>query len=442
MSHSGFKKYFFNTTWLFVEKILRLVIGLFVGVWVARYLGPAQYGLFNYVQAFVGLFSAFATLGLDGIVVRELIKDESKKDELLGTAFWLKIMGAIMMLIMIAIAVQFTSNDHYTNILVFIVAGSTIFQAFNVIDFYFQAKVLGKFIAMANSITLLLSSIVKIALILYKAPLIAFVWASAFDNLILALGYIYFYKKVSWHHNQQSTPIRHLLFHFTFNKKLAISLLKDSWPLILSGLAVMIYMRIDQVMLQEMIGSEAVGQYSAAVRISEAWYFIPMVITSSLFPAIINAKKKSEELYYARLQRLYDLMVWISLAVAIPMTFLSNWVINLLYGSAYSQAGSVLMIHIWVGMFVSLSVASGQWYINEGLTIYAFYRNLLGAICNIFLNLILINKYKIIGAAMATLIAYMLASYVFDSFNSKTRITFIQKTKSFCFYHLFKRLIS
>ena len=118
-SHQGFMKYFKNTSWLFGEKILRMVVGLFVGIWVARYLGPEQFGLFSYAQSFVGLFTAIATLGLDGIVVRELVKDESRRDELMGTAFWLKILGALGVLIVLAIAVNFTSNDSYTNSLVF-----------------------------------------------------------------------------------------------------------------------------------------------------------------------------------------------------------------------------------------------------------------------------------------------------------------------------------
>ncbi|HBE43970.1 MAG TPA: flippase [Deltaproteobacteria bacterium] len=435
-SSSGFRRYFTNTSWLFAEKVLRMAVGLFVGVWVARYLGPSQYGLLSYTQAFVGLFTAFATLGLDGIVVRELVRDEGKRDELLATAFWLKFIGAIVMIGFIAIAVQFTSNDYYTNILVFIVASATIFQAFNVIDFYFQAKVLGKYIALANSTCLFLSSIVKIALILYKAPLIVFVWAVVFDSVILALGYLYFYLKLSpanhlspiTHH---PSPITFPLSHFTFNKSMVISLLKDSWPLILSGLAVMIYMRIDQVMLQEMMGSEAVGQYSAAVRISEAWYFIPLVISSSLFPAIINAKKQSEELYYARFQRLYDLMVWISLAIALPMTFLSGWVINLLYGSAYNQAGSVLMIHIWTGVFVSLGVASGKWFLAENLQTLSFWRTFYGMVINVILNLILISKYGVQGAAVATLFANFTAAFLFDFFNTRTRKVFFMKLIAF-----------
>ncbi len=344
-NHEGFMKYFKNTSWLFGEKILRMIVGLFVGVWVARYLGPEQFGLFSYTQSFVGLFAVIATLGLDSIVIRELVHDKRHKDTLLGTAFWLKLFGAILVLITLTIAVNFTSNDTYTNSLVFIIASATFFQCFNVIDFYYQAKVLGKYIVYANVISLLVSSIVKIVLIFNEAPLIAFAWAIAFDSIVLAMGYLYFYLK-----NHSLFTIKHL----TFNKKIAQNLLKDSWPLILSGMVIAIYMRIDQVMIKEILGSEAVGQYAAAVRISEAWYFIPMVIASSVFPAIINAKKISEELYYARLQKLYNLMVWISIAVALPMTFLSDWVINLLYGGQYNQAGNVLMIHIWTGIFVFL----------------------------------------------------------------------------------------
>ena len=133
-SNQGFMRYFRNTSWLFAEKILRMFVGLFVGIWVARYLGPEQFGLFSYAQSFVGLFTAIATLGLDGIVIRELVKDESRRDELIGTAFWLKLIGAFGVLLVLAVAVNFTSNDSYTNTLVFIIASATVFQAFNVVD--------------------------------------------------------------------------------------------------------------------------------------------------------------------------------------------------------------------------------------------------------------------------------------------------------------------
>lgn len=418
-NNQGFMKYFKNTSWLMGEKILRIVVGLFIGIWVARYLEPEQFGLFSYAQSFVGLFTALATFGLDGIVIRELVKDEGKREVLLGTAFGLKVVGAISVLFLLAVAVSFTSNDDFTNKLIFIIASATIFQSFNVIDFYFQSKVLSRYVVYSNVVSLLISSIVKIVLILNEAPLIAFAWVVFFDSFILALGFIYFYLQ-----NNLS------LKKWKFSKEISYSLLKDSWPLILSGMVAAIYMKIDQIMIKEMLGSEAVGQYAAAVKLSEAWYFIPVILASSLFPAILNAKENNEALYYERLQKLYDLMVWMAIAIAIPMTFLSDWIINLLYGEAYMQAGSVLMIHIWAGIFVFLGVASSKWFIAENLQKYSFYRALAGAIINIILNFILIPKFSIYGAAFATLISQAIASYIFNAFSKKLFNTFLLQTNA------------
>ncbi len=418
-------RYFQNTSWPMGAKTLRLGVGLVVGIWVARYLGPEQFGLLSYAQSFVVLFTAIATLGLDGIVVRELVKHPEKRDSLLGTAFGLKLIGAIMILPVLAIAVQLTSNDSYTNILVFIIASATIFQSFNVIDFYYQATVQSKYVALANAITLAISSAIKVGLILNEAPLIAFAAMVIFDSVVLSFGLIYFYLK----------QLKLKILNFKFSRTLAVELLRDSWPLILSGLVISVYMKIDQIMIKEMIDMEAVGQYAAAVRISEAWYFIPMVITSSLFPAIINAKKQSQSLYYARLQKLYDVMVWMAIAIALPMTFLSDWVVSLLYGEQYNQAGGVLMIHIWAGVFVFLGGVFGKYLTNENLTKITFYRTLFGMVMNVFLNTILIPKYGIKGAAMATLLGQFAANYMYDFFDKRLHCQLKMKTKSFLPIH-------
>ena len=419
-AHKNFMKYFKNTSWLFGEKILRMIVALFVGVWVARYLGPEKFGLLSYAQSFVALFAVVASLGLDSLVVRELVKDESRAETLLGTSFFLKIFGAFSMLIFLAIALQFTSNDFYTKALIFIIASASIFQSFNVVEFYFQSKVMGKYIVYANVISLLFSSVVKITLIISNSSLEAFVFVYVFDSIVLALGYLYYFFKHS------DFKIQKLIF----SKSTAIFLLKDSWPLILSGIVISIYMKIDQVMIKQLLGDEAVGQYSAAVRISEAWYFIPVVIVSSLFPAIINAKKHSEELYYKRIQRLYNLMVWIAIAVAVPVTFLSDVIINLLYGGQYNQAGGVLLIHIWSGIFVFLGVSSGKWLLTENLTKISMLNTAIGAIINVVLNLILIKKIGIIGAAWASLASYSFSAYFLLFFWKKTQKNFFLITKS------------
>ncbi len=262
-----------------------MTLGFFVGIWVARYLGPERFGLFSYAQSFVALFAAIATLGLDGIVIRELVNDENQREKLLGTAFILRLVGAVLVLSLLAVSVFFHAKDYHTNSLIFIIASATVFQSFNVIDFYFQSAVLSKYVVYSNVFSLLLSSLIKVILILNQAPLVAFAYVILFDSLVLASGFVYFYvlKRLS-------------IWRWRFDKVVATSLLKDSWPLILSGLVVSMYMKIDQIMIQNMLGSREVGQYAAAVRLSEVWYFIPMVISSSLFPAILNAKKISKEL--------------------------------------------------------------------------------------------------------------------------------------------------
>lgn len=420
-------KYFKNTSWLFAEKILRMIVGLFVGVWVARYLGPEQYGLFSYAASFVGLFTIFATLGLDGIVVRELVKDESRRDVLLGTAFRLKQIGTVLVMGLLVIAIQFSSNDPYTNLLVFIIAGMMIFQTFNVIDFYFQSKVLSKYVTYVNIGSLLTSSLIKISLILADAPLVAFALAALFDSIIVASGLLYFYVKNGFS-----------LKAWDFDRKVARDLLRDSWPLILSGLAVSVYMKIDQIMIKEMLNSEAVGQYAAAVRISEAWYFIPLLATKSLFPAIVNAKRIGRDLYYTRLQRLYDLMMWMTVAIALPMTLISKWLIDLLYGPQYSLAGSVLMIHIWTGVFVGLGLVKGKWLIAENLTRFPLYTAFISAGLNILLNYLLIPKYGIFGAAYGTLFSQIFSAYLINFFFKELRYQNVLVHRTFHFMRVFK----
>lgn len=430
-SNSGAIKYLKNTSWLLGEKVIRLSVGLFVGVWVARYLGPEQFGLFSYVQSFVALFSTIALLGLNGIVTRELIKDADLRDKLLGTAFTLKLMGSIVVLFLLYMTVLLGINDNQTNALVFIVASSTIFQSFNVIDFYFQSKVLSRYVVYSNLICLVLSSLIKVFLIINNAPLIAFLYVVLFDSAILMLGFIYFYSKTT-----------HSIKTWRFDYKLALSLLKDSWPLILSGVVVTIYMRIDQVMIKVMMDAEAVGQYAAAVRLSEAWYFIPMIISTSLFPAIINAKKISDKLYKARCQNLYDLMVCLSVSVAIFMTFFSSLITELLYGIDYQESGVILAIHIWAAVFAFLGVANGRWIISENLMINGMIRTMIGAIVNIVLNIVLINNYGIKGAALSTLLSYFLANYFLMVFFKETRECFWQQTKAFNFFRIGKNLCS
>ncbi|QEM69133.1 flippase [Geobacter sp. FeAm09] len=409
-----------NTGWLFLDKIVRMGVGLVVNVWVARYLGPAQFGLFNYAVAFVALFSALATLGLDGIVVREIVKEPARRDEILGSVFAMKLAGGVATLLMAVAAVSFLRHgDASTRLLVGIVAAGTIFQAFDVIDFWFQSQVRSKYTVYARNTAFLIIAGVKVFLILAAAPLTAFALAALAETALGAVGLVLAYRRsglrlTAWRRSQGRCR----------------ELLRDSWPLILGSISVMLYMKIDQIMLGDMLGNAEVGIYTAATKISEVWYFIPSAIISSVLPAIIQTKNVHKDFYHRRLQRLFSLMAIMALLIAVPMTFLAPRIIFILYGDKFLPSVGVLQIHIWATLFVFLAGAQSVWDLTENMTRLALLRTLTGAVVNIVLNLFFISKYGAKGAAMATLASQFTAVYLFDLFTERTRHLFIIKTKA------------
>lgn len=425
-SSDSFKKYFANTSWLFFERFLRMGISFVVSIFVVRYLGPKDFGLFSYALSFFGLFASLSTLGLESITTREIVKHPDNKDEINGTVFYLRITGSICAIILIGLTLILTGEDTYTAILIMILSGSFLFQSFSVIEYYFRGIVQAKYNAYALSASVILASAFKIILILLKAPLIYFVISVVFEYGVLAVGLVGVY-----HHNKLS------IFKWNYSKKIAASLLKDSWPLALSGIVVMVYMRIDQIMIKNMLSTEAVGYYSVAVRLSEAWYFIPVTLCNSIFPAIVNAKNVSQEFYNNRMQKLYDLLTWLAIAIAVPVTIFSDQIIQLLFGSEFSSASPVLTIYIWAGVAVFLGVASSQYLINESLTKLSFYRTFFGMLLNVALNLWLIPIYGIVGAAIATLISYSLATFLV-AFHRKFKHQFFMMMRSIFMISLFE----
>ena len=418
-NHQGFLKYFKNTGWMMGEQILRIVAGLFVGIWVARYLGPERFGLFSYVLAFAGLFGGLAKLGLDGIVVRELVCNPDRRETYLSTAFWLKILGALLVLCLIICALALSNNDHTTSILVVIVSLGLFFQSFEVVEFHFQSKVQAKVVSICKVIQLLLSSIIKILLIVADADLISFVMVSAFDMVSLAITYIVAYRirEKSWFLN-------------VFDYEVAKEFLKSSWPLMFSTLVVMIYLRIDQIMIKEILGEYELGVYSAATKISEACYFIPTIVSTALFPAVLSVKNNKLE-YEERFLRICKFVFLISLSISSVLYIMSEQIIIMLYGIDYSESARILSLHALGMVFAFSGIVSSKWFISENLQLYTLKRTMIGAVVNVALNLIMIPRMGIEGAVYATLLSQILASYLINCTSKKTRGLFYMQTKAF-----------
>jgi O-antigen/teichoic acid export membrane protein len=412
----AFEKYLKNTGMLMFGKVGSMVIKMLVTIQVANYLQPENFGILNGAIIYVTLFAAVASLGLDQFVVKELHTYPKERDRILGTAFRMKFIAGLICVPVIYLSWFFFGLDDTPYIYVLILSFIGIFQSFNIIDSYFQAEVKSKYIMQVQIAATLFSALIKVVLICTESPLKLFVYASIADFIWIAIGYFLVYNRKG----------RRLL-SWKFDYKLSKKLFSLSWPLIISGIMVSLYMNIDQLMLHEMISPAAQGTYTTAVNFSAALYFIPSVIVSSLFPAILNARRDDPERYQKRLQNLYDLMVWFSMSFAVVVTFAAPLIYKLM--PEYSEAAPILAVHVWSGVFVFLGTANGQYMIAEDFSKLTFFRTGIGAVINIILNLWFIPLMGIMGAAIATLAAYFAATF-FIFFIPKLRQQALMMLKS------------
>ena len=307
----AFSKYFKNTGMLFVGRVGSLAIKFIISICVANYLGRGQNGILAGGTVYIYFFSAVASLGARPVYCKEeLHQYPENRDQILGTSFWMKVLAGFSCIPLIWIAFQIypAKGTPYHYVLIFSTIG--VIQAFNIIDSYFQSQVQSKYIMQVQIAGNLVSAMLKLGLIYYKMPLIWFVYAYAFDFLLLSIRYYYTYQRTD-----------RSIFNWSYDNRLAKKLLTYSWPLIISGIMISLFMKIDQIMLQNMKGLKESGAYATVASLSEAWNFVPTVIFTSLFPAILNARRDDLGRYNKRVQNMYDLMVYLSVPVAVIFTF-------------------------------------------------------------------------------------------------------------------------
>jgi len=403
-----FKKYAENAFWLMMEKGFALAAGMVVGIYVARYLRPEAFGLLNYAISFVGIFSALSTIGLEQIIVRELAKHPERKEEVLGTGVILRLAGSAVLIVIMAVFMLFMRQESFTTALIFIIAAAEIFKCFEVINYFYQSQVKSKHVVRTQMFINLAVSLAKIGMVLLHFSLVWFAVIVAINAILNAAGYIFTYSRTSG-----------VLRDWQFRKSLASTLLRESWPLALYGVALNIQARIDQVMLGNLLDNYEVGQYSVALKFIEIFGFVPMVLMSTFTPAVSKAKAVSEELYEARLVNFYRLMFVAFLAMAIPIYFFSEDVISWLYGAEYQAAGFLLSLFALRLFFSNMGVGKSIYIVNESMFTYSLLTVVIGAASNIAMNFFLIPRYGTVGAVVASMISFTISIFIVDLFFKK-----------------------
>ena len=408
-----------NIGWLFFDKFCRLGIGLFVGVWVARYLGPGSFGKWNYSIAVIAILSAISTLGLDQVLVKHLVENESNEDQLVGTAFFMRFVGGILVTIIGCVYTYFQYNSLLL-IITFLTALNVVFQSFDVIDLKLQSVLKSKISVIIKNSAFIIASILKLIVIYNKGSLLAFVIISLIEIVLGAVGLIFSYGFLR-------------VLKWGFNIEYAKNFLAECWPLLLSGIIILLYMRLDQVMIGNMLNETDVGFYSVSVKFSELWYFIPTVFANSFFPKLIKMKGSGVE-YKKFCSKLLKILFVISFFISIVLSLSAKTLIETLYGTSYLASALALKISIWTSIFVFWGVGAANMLLIENLNKHNLYKSIQGLVLNVLLNFFLIPRFGINGAAIATLISQFYASYLYYLFPKSTRHIFVLQSKSILFF--------
>ena len=403
-----------NVFWLFVEKAVRGVLVLTIGVWIARYLGPAKYGTLSFALSVASIFGVIAAGGLKGIVVRDILESRRNTTQTIQAAMCIHLAGSI---ICAGIIISFSDWLSAYPVVLVVLGIRLIFQPSMVIRYWFESQVESKYPAWIDIVAAVLLAATQVVLIYKESAIELFALCYLGESAIAASGLFYIYTK-----KQGTNPMG--VPNFATVK----SLIADSWPLLLSSISIIIYTRVDQVMLSRMTGDISVGQYSAALRFSEVWYFVPIIITASSFPGITKLRER-RDIYHKKIKELLSRMVLVSAVIALVISLVAGPLVMMFYGIEYAGSENVLAVHVWTGLFASMGVVSGKWMIAESLQKIALYRNMAGMVVNILLNMWLIPIWGPVGAAIASLVACIIAFYLVDLVFPKTRSMFKMKTE-------------
>ncbi len=412
-------KVFRNLCWAVLGKIITLLGGLIVGIFVARYLGPEQYGLMNYIISYVALFQILATFGLDQIEIREESKSAKDRDVIVGTAFTSKCVFAVLTMILVVVTAFLFEADSFTQMMITVYSLSIILSSFSVIRNHFTALVWNEYIVKTEISRTLIGVALKVGLLLLHAPLVWFIIALLFDSLLLASGYCLAYRKKIG---------KFSLWHF--DKEWAKYLIKQSFPLLLSGAAIIVYQRIDQIMIGNMIDKASVGQFSVASKFVEMLIFVPTILSQTMGPILIRIRENSIEEYEKKAQMFMNITFWLCLLLAILVSLIAYPLIIWTFGAQYIAAVSILQIMSFKVLGATLGNISGQMIIIEKKQKYVVFRNIIGCVTCIGLNLLFIPQFGAKGAAIVAVWAILTADYIAHLIIPSYRHLFVMQTRA------------
>lgn len=400
MLKNNLKRVGSNMVWLVANRVITKLAGLFALGYVAAHLDTEKYGILAYALLLTGMFNAVANMGLDGIVIRELVKAPERDLEILGSGFGLRLLGALGAFLLV-VGVAAIDGENRQLLPIFALTGAVFFaQAFEVADLWFQKNIESKFPVIGRTAAVLVGAAIKFTLVKYRAPLTWFAAACLLEAVLNACAVLLVYRL------RGKSPLR-----WKFQRALASLMIRDSWPLILSGLLVALYMRLEQILVRSLLGYKSLGVYNAAANITDAWGFLPAFLLGSIYPLMVEEHRRSRERFAERMQTVFDLLTGLGYAVAAGVALLAPWIIPLIFGERYVQAIPVLVIQsLGAPIFFSGAVRA-QFFLFENINIYHTLTASMGIALNVTLAVLLLPRLGLPGAAVAGFFGALLAGF-------------------------------
>ncbi len=428
------KRVFKNASWIVFSKLIKAILTLIVTMIMARKLGPNNYGLINYAASLVSFIIPVMKLGIDSTLVHDIINHPHEEGKYVGTSIIANVISGLLCILGIIVFVLFANCGETETIIVCSLYSITLlFQAIEIVQYWFQAKLLSKYPSIAMLIAYIITSLVQILILLFGGNIYLFAISYSLEFLIISFMLLFLYKKDS----PQKLDYSFDTFKLIFNK---------SKYYIIASMMITIFAHTDKIMIKFMIGNENVGYYSAALTCASMFSFVFAAIIDSFRPVIFEKKKVSNKQFEKYITSLYSIIIVGSLTVSLLMTIFSSLIISIMYGSEYNASISALKIIVWYTTFSYLGSIRNIWIIIENKQNLLWKINLYGAILNIVLNLILIPIIGINGAAIASLLTQIFTNCILGflmktiSYNNKFMINSIKPSNLKNIYNVLKTI--
>jgi O-antigen/teichoic acid export membrane protein len=411
-----------NTAWLYADQVVRMALGLITFGFVTRHLGPGNFGLLSYAIAFPAILLPLATLGINHLVVRELVRRPGEQRRIMCATVWLLLAASVFSFAVAAAGTALLPADDPARRLISITIWVLLTQPFQVIDYFFQSRVNSRYTVMARLGTNLTANLARIGLVIMEAAVGWFAWVFVGEALLLGLALVLAYR-------QGGGIGFHLWKDWVWAE--ARGLLRAAWPLLLAGLAIALTMRLDHLLVGWLAGLEQLGVYAAAARLAEALYFLPLAMINSYFPRFVAARDEGPAAFARAQERFFQAITWTAVAIAAGVTVLAPWITKGIMGSGYTGSAPVLILFVWANVFGALIAVRGKWFLAENLQHYTLVFYTGGAVLHLTGICWLVPRLGLVGAGISYLGAQVFMALVAPLLFARTRSASLAACRGF-----------